>query len=128
MDGGFWDDVCVEAVAKVDGVDIITKHTELAHVNQQTRPRASEDTYLRVRRQWCLATKQASIAVHANTATYATIPSLEKKMNSPFQVTVHNREEHLQEQVHRVDNNRKQVEPCFARHHDRQLSKRFRTS
>jgi len=58
VNGGFGDDVGVEAVAEVDRVDVVT-----------------------------------------------------------LQITVHNREEHLQEQVDGVNQHRQQEEPCFARHH-----------
>ena len=37
--------------------------------------------------------------------------------DSPFEITVHNREEHLEEEVDGVDQHRQQVKPCFARHH-----------
>jgi hypothetical protein len=37
--------------------------------------------------------------------------------NSPFEITVHNREEHLEEEVDGVDQHRQQVKPCFAGHH-----------
>jgi hypothetical protein len=36
----------------------------------------------------------------------------------PFQITVHNGEKHLKEQVDGVDQHRQQEQPCFARHHD----------
>jgi hypothetical protein len=34
----------------------------------------------------------------------------------PLQVTIHDSEKHLQEQVHRVYQHRKQIKPCFSRH------------
>jgi len=34
-----------------------------------------------------------------------------------LQIAVHNREEHLEEQVHGINNDREQVQPCFAGHH-----------
>lgn len=37
--------------------------------------------------------------------------------DSPFKITVHDREEHLEEEVDGVDQHRQQVKPCFARHH-----------
>lgn len=58
VDSGFGDDVGVQAVAKVDRVDVIA-----------------------------------------------------------FEITVHNREEHLEEEVDGVDQYRQQVKPCFAGHH-----------
>lgn len=42
--------------------------------------------------------------------------------NSPFQVTVHNREEDLKEEVDGVYQHRQQVQPCFARHLDESRS------
>jgi hypothetical protein len=35
---------------------------------------------------------------------------------SPFQVTVHDGEEHLEEEVDGVYQHRQEVQPCFARH------------
>jgi len=34
-----------------------------------------------------------------------------------LQIAVHNCEEHLEEQVHGINNDREQVQPCFAGHH-----------
>lgn len=59
MDGSFGNNVCVEAVAEVDGVDVVT-----------------------------------------------------------FQITIHDSEEHLQEQVDGINQYRQQVQPCLAGHHD----------
>ena len=39
-------------------------------------------------------------------------------MNAPFQIAVHNSKEDLQEQVDGIDQDRQQIEPCFARHFD----------
>lgn len=39
-------------------------------------------------------------------------------MNAPFQIAVHNSEEHLQKQVDGIDQDRQQIEPRFARHFD----------
>jgi hypothetical protein len=100
MDGGFGDNVCVEAVAKVDGVDIITFKgiislscpLEYGSIDSKQR-----DT--------------CAIAIAESTARIGE--------NSPFQVAVHNRKEDLQEQVDGINQYRQQVEPRFARHGDK---------
>lgn len=43
-------------------------------------------------------------------------PTVSSAEHSPFQVTVHNGEEHLQEEVDGVYQHRQQVQPCFAGH------------
>ena len=89
MNSGFGDDVCVETIAEVDRVDVVTV-TNLACVQQDAGDNMS----------------------HALRSTQMQAP----KLNSPFQITVHNREEHLEEQVDGVYQHRQQVQPCFASH------------
>lgn len=87
VNSGFGDDVGVEAVAEVDRVDVITIAQELsAHRILNT------------------------------IANSASICPRNIFQNIPFQITVHDREEDLQEQVHCIDDDGEKVQPCFAGH------------
>lgn len=86
VDGSFRDDIGVETVAQVDRVDVVAVR-EGARVSDIPR-RARE---LKISAASC-------------------------KKDSPFQITVHDGEEHLEEQVDGIDQHRQQVEPRFARH------------
>lgn len=77
------DDIRVEAVAKVDRVDVITVRTQSVPVHSEKRR-----IYAPVHHWTREETGKASI---------------------PFQVAVHDREEDLKEQVHRVDQHGEKV-------------------
>lgn len=85
MDGGFGNDVGVEAVAQVDRVDVVTARRCTSKV--------------------CPAKESTD----------------RKQGNSPFQIAVHDGEEHLEEEVDGVDQHRQQVEPRFAGHHGHEI-------
>jgi len=87
VDGGFGDDVGVEAVAQVDRVDVVTEKGRRVLV----RPSDSRQSFRRA-------------------------PKGEKQRDSPFQIAVHDGEEHLKEEVDSVDQHRQQVEPGLAGH------------
>lgn len=82
MHRGLGDNVCVEAVAEVDRVDVITIPSQL-----------STTVYL------------APISA----APSAKNPGQRCGGNSPLEITVHDGEEDLQEQVDGIDNDRQQV-------------------
>lgn len=92
MDSGFGDDVGVKAVAKVDRVDVI------AGEKKKKRGRNVSLCFV-----ICVDPKQ--------------LLGIYDWKDSPFEITVHNREEHLEEEVDGVDQHRQKVKPCFARHH-----------
>ena len=76
------DNVCVEAVAEVDRVDVVTMSSQLStHSLFGSRPGA------------CCAKN----------------PGSRGGGNSPLEITVHDGEEDLQEQVDGIDNDRQQV-------------------
>lgn len=85
--GGFGDDVGVETVAQVDRVDVITAFERAPVSNLQVRPRELDTSF-----------------------------ASREEANSPFQIAVHDGEEHLEEEVDGVDQHRQQVEPRFAGH------------
>jgi hypothetical protein len=43
------------------------------------------------------------------------------RVNLPFQIAIHDREENLQEQINGIDQHSQQVQPCLAGHHDSRL-------
>ena len=90
MDSGFGDDVGVKAVAKVDRVDVVAGGGKQKNVS--------------------LYSAEVSVDPRELLGTY-------DWEDSPFEITVHNREEHLEEEVDGVDQHRQQVKPCFAGHH-----------
>lgn len=75
------DNVCVEAVAEVDRVDVITITSQLSSQYIWTPSRRT------LRQEWSQGIEG----------------------NSPLEITVHDGEEHLQEQVDGIDNDRQQV-------------------
>jgi hypothetical protein len=89
VDGGFGDDVCVQAVTEIDGVDVVAGAI--------------------------LACAQERVPSKART-TLAAPTASEYAVCSPFQIAVHDGEEHLQKQVDSIYQYRQQVQPCFARH------------
>ena len=82
MDSGFRDDVGVETVAEVDGVDIIAIE--------------------RMQSAGCAGDGSGSFSRTA--------------IHSPLQITVHDGEKDLKEQVDGVYEDSEQVQPCFAGH------------
>lgn len=87
MNGGLGDDVGVEAVAEVDGVNVVAG-AKLACA-------------------WCRGRRHG--------AGQPGRPLL-AMLDSPFQIAVHDGEEYLQEQVDGVYQHRQKVQPCFASH------------
>lgn len=91
VDSGFGNDIGIKAVAEVDGVDVVAG--KRGSVSLDFAFDVDQDGIHR-KRSW---------------------------RDSPFEVTVHNREEHLEEEVDGVDQHRQQVEPRFAGHVGREL-------
>lgn len=88
VNGSLGDNVGVKTVAKVDRVDVVTAGKGEARISQ--------------------AQKNSNRSVGYTSSCI--------KINSPLKITVHDREEDLEEQVDGVDQHRQQVEPRFARH------------
>jgi hypothetical protein len=88
---GLGNDVRVEAVAEVDGVDVVTEKTVVL---------ASP----------CHGGRCDLIA-----SAMASAPG--DRGCVPFQIAVHDGEEDLQEKVDGVDQHRQEEQPCFSRHH-----------
>jgi hypothetical protein len=94
MNSSFWDDVGVQAVAKVDGVDVVTAMGIVSTKSLSTgKPAMTRDQIM------ALVARQ-------------------RQLNLPLKITVHNGEEHLQEQVDGIDQHRQKKQPCLSRHHD----------
>lgn len=95
MDGGFGDDVGVETVAQVNRVDVVTANEGAPVSDLQREARKLE-------------------------ASFA--PG--EEANSPFQIAVHDGEEHLEEEVDGVDQHRQQVQPRFTGHDECEIDKK----
>ena len=91
VNGGLGDDVGVEAVAQVDGVNVVAgaKSACAWPARDGERPAAPS---------WALSARGS------------------RGGDSPFQIAVHDGEEDLQEQVDGVYQHRQKVQPCFASH------------
>lgn len=113
MNGGFGDDIGVQAVAEVDGVDVVTVEKSQSanlsslHLHQVVIPESRSMFTMAAHwnaqsHRWYCARRRSEVAGHCK--------------DSPFQIAVHDREEDLQEQVDGVDQHRQQIEPRFTRH------------
>jgi hypothetical protein len=115
MYGGFRDDVCVEAVAEIDGVDVVTT--------------SKGDTKLACALGCGVAGKPEQVAfVHDESGRIVSL-SIGGRANNlviqlgnvayaPFQIAIHDGEEDLEEQIDGVYQHGQQIEPCFSRHHE----------
>ena len=99
MDGGFGNNVGIEAVTEVDGINVITVADCWSALS--TDPTVQEDMD----------------GIFATWGRNAKLQRHKRGMDSPFQVAVHDREEDLKEQIDRVYQDCQQVQPCFAGHH-----------
>lgn len=117
MDGGFGDDVGVETVAEVNGVDVVTvgKRVSLRASNplDPAQSIASAcfilDVFPPAPRTLAEAPSPYFIP-----HTRPRQPPDQTRPHSPFQITVHDSEKHLQEQVDGVNQHRQQIKPRFA--------------
>ncbi len=95
MDTSFGNDVRVQSIAQVDGVDIVAAMMSVLCVDDATRTKGD--------------------GLSSNRRCRTTTPWIQVP-HSPFQVAVHDGEEDLQEEIDRIDKDRKQVQPCLAGH------------
>lgn len=101
MDGGFGDDVRVQPVAEVNGIDVIAK------INVSFSSRLCSDSPNEV---FDLG------AGHEGKAEGEKKGTLVVGEAAPFEIRVHDREEDLEEEVDGVDQDGEEVQPCFAGH------------
>lgn len=95
VDGGFGDDVGVETVAQVNRVDVVTANEGAPVSDLQSKGMELDESF-----------------------------ASREEANSPFQIAVHDGEEHLEEEVDGVDQHRQQVEPRFAGHDGCEIDKK----
>lgn len=91
MDSGFGNDVGVETVAEIDGVDIVAG----ANISSDTEAEDAEDAVV----YRCLKPHNAKWGI-----------------NSPFQIAVHDSEENLKEEIDGIYQHRQEVQPRFTGH------------
>lgn len=92
MDSGFGNDVGVQAVAEIDGVDVVAG-AKLACASREHQPRSE-----------CLYQIGARLPVKAET------------VHSPLKIAIHDGEEDLEKQVDGIYQHRQQVQPRLASH------------
>lgn len=107
MDRGFGDNVGVQTVAEVNRVDVVT-----------TVPH--ESASMSFPSLMCFPTESFHSARFGRDPFFFSrfqSPTHDPETShSPFQITIHNSKEHLEEQVDGIDQHRQQIEPRFARH------------
>lgn len=99
VDGSFGNDVRVEAVAKIDGVDVVTGFL------------------LSARARYFGAAPDATSAPGCGQLSGDRGYLARSKFDVPFQVAVHDSEEDLKEKVDGVEQHRQEVQPRFSGHH-----------
>ena len=104
MDTSLRDDVHVKTVAQVDRVDVVTARgdriSQVSVVSRMRRYFQSTDR------------NKANDQERLNRSIFI----VRVTWNSPFEIAVHDGEEHLEEEVDGIDQYRQQVQPRFTRH------------
>lgn len=85
MHSSFWDDISVESITEINGIDVVAAWKQIEWVS----------------RHRVMSGKRRR-----------------KRKDIPLQITIHDREEDLKEEVHGIDEDREEVEPGFTRHVD----------